>query len=60
MRSRRTSSSCPCPIFLQVLNAALLKPKAAATHPRTKKSAKAADAAAMSQTAEKPKTGAVC
>ena len=44
----------------QVLNAALLKPKAAATHPRTKKSAKAADAAAMSQTAEKPKTGAVC
>ena len=44
----------------QVLNAALLKPKAAATHPRTKKSTKAADAAAMSQTAEKPKTGAVC
>ena len=44
----------------QVLNAALLKPKAAATHPRTKKGAKAADAAAMSQTAEKPKTGAVC
>ena len=39
---------------------ALLKPKAAATHPRTKKSTKAADAAAMSQTAEKPKTGAVC
>ena len=31
----------------QVLNAALLKPKAAATHPRTKKSTKAADAAAM-------------
>ena len=44
----------------QVLNAALLKPKAAATHPRTKKSTKAADAAAMSQAAEKPKTGAVC
>ena len=43
-----------------VLTAALLKPKAAATHPRTKKSTKAADAAAMSQTAEKPKTGAVC
>ena len=44
----------------QVLNAALLKPKRRPPTPVPRRAQKAADAAAMSQTAEKPKTGAVC
>ena len=46
----------------QVLSAALLKPKAAASHHSrtTKKTAKPTDAAVLPQTADKPQSGAVC
>ncbi len=52
----------PMSNLAQVLNAALLKPKTtAARHSHSGKKAKsAADAAALPQTAEKPKPGAVC
>ena len=46
----------------QVLSAALLKPKAAASHHSrtTQKTAKPTDAAVLPQTADKPQSGAVC
>ena len=47
-------------MYLQVLAAALLKPKTvSAGHPRTRK-VKPAEAAALPQPAEKPQPGAVC